>query len=182
MTKSNATGRPAYVPETLKDIRPDRHELFLRYYSEDGSPSQWNIRRSAIRAGFTQATARSAGQSVLQAALKREARQLAAVGDTMTAKLGFSKEQILAELRKVIVQDKDFRVKLRALERLAQEWGVDVSEQKNGLTARDIFSIHVVAPPNFEQSINTENRALLLDRQMLESQNMAQNRGIPFTK
>ena len=145
---TSATGAPPVIPLELSEVCPDRHTKFLTFYSEPGS-TQWNIYRSACKAGFSKQTAAKQGRSILVTALRRELRQQEAAGaPTMAEKAGFSREEIIDELRKIIRQDKDYRTKLKAIERMVGEYGITVATTPT--TTQNVFQSPVqivITPP-----------------------------------
>lgn len=140
--KTSAHGKP------VKGINVnDRHKQFLEYYSE--GETAYNIRRSAIKAGFAESTASDQGKRILETALKRaEERAMTASREEseeatkLLDKIGLSREKLYGEWRKIVEQDRDLGMKWKAMNPVLMADGVNFGETQQNVTV-PVFQVSV---------------------------------------
>lgn len=116
----------------------DRYGKFLELMVVN----KYNVTKSAIEAGFSPTYAGSKQKYIMQQAIKyrleKAGIQVAKVHDlttpqakkTMAEIVGFSREELMNNLRFLATQEKDMSVRLRVVAPLAREYGVNLDPEK----------------------------------------------------
>ena len=103
---TSTTGQPVTIPGVK-----DRHALFLEYYFE--GDTAYNIRQSALKAGFSPNTAVKQGKRLLKTALTKQQNDLQALGD-----------------KDKTVLERDLNAKLKALNPVLKEVGIHLQDEE----------------------------------------------------
>lgn len=126
----------------------DRHSMFLEYYNE--GETAFNIKRSAIKAGFTENTADKQGKSILQTALKRAQERAVQTEDKgasteaqrLLDNIGLTRADVYGEWRKIVEQDRDLGMKWKAMNPVLMADGVNFGETQSNVTV-PVFQVSV---------------------------------------
>lgn len=119
----------------------DRHLKFLSLLEKNG----YNVRKSAIEAGFSPITALKSGKKIYKTALKKQAeRQLMMLrGDVGSMELkhemkegiakmiGMTNEEIMNIFKGILLQEKDYGTKLKALRPFLKEQGISIEDDED---------------------------------------------------
>lgn len=114
-----------------------RHKRFL----EELPKNNYKVGPSAIKAGYSKSTANKKPKAILKTALKAQAQEIIdtienkpskELKQTMAELVGFSREEVMDNLKFLANQDKDLSTRLKVIAPLAKEYGVNLGsdEQK----------------------------------------------------
>lgn len=135
----------------------DRHAILLENIEKGMS-----VYKAGVAAGFTHYTMNSQPGKVVETALKRQ-RYLAEQDDgselTVYQKLGLTKEEILEQFKKVIMQDKDLSSKMKALASPLKDAGIELDPTDSKVVV-PVFNVSV--QKTSENTIRDANNSVRL--------------------
>lgn len=126
-----------------KDIVPvDQYDIFLENYLNGGVHEgkrfrPFNVKRSALVAGYALKTAEAQGKRILETALRKQSEKTEAMKESdspLLEKVGLTKEEVAKRIEFWATQERDGNVAYKFLQPFAKELGIDYSgdnEQKN---------------------------------------------------
>ncbi len=103
---------------------------------------KYNVTKSAILAGFASSYAQSQQKQIMQKALKfkleRAGIEVTGVKDaplhdmkrTMAEIVGFTREELMNNIKEIALQTKDYSTRLKVVAPLARAYGVDLSPEE----------------------------------------------------
>lgn len=105
---------------------------------------KYNVTKSALEAGFAPSYATGHQKEIMQRAIqwKTENSQALAISPTATLPqlkatmaelVGFTREELMVNLKELGTQEKDLSVRLRVIAPLAREYGVNLEPEKSNL-------------------------------------------------
>lgn len=146
----------------------ERYKVFL----ERLPLNKYNVTKSAIEAGFSQQTAEAQQKRIMQQALKYQLQRsgievvknsklepvnVVEVKKTMAELVGFSREELMSNLKNIATQEKDYSSRLKVVAPLAREYGVVLDTENN--TDVTIPILNVTVKPRLSKATSNDDVA-----------------------
>lgn len=139
-----------------KEHIQNRLDKFIGYYASSG-----NAYQSAIKAGYSEQYAKAGGRLLVATAEKRlaeiKADKITPQKKTMAELVGFSKKELMDNIKFLGEQERDLSVRLKVVAPLAKEYGVDLNPTENSITV-----------PILNMNVNTEPRNTAKPQRIIE--------------